>query len=1129
MSQAYTVRLVVPRAIPDDHTPVVKQGSEFTMQYDPSNLAQFKADVAERIESLPQLIFVVKVDPERNQVDVLDIKTYAKEYAESGAQGEMAEIAAMKMLSELKVDGGKTIPGPIAGGVAGLSYSMLKEMPIEPDMPNLGNFLMGDINSLTMEQKREFGLDSWVGNLPSGLLSAIGGSIAEKVVVERKEMETGEEVEKGEEREGRIDFSEFGAAATEGQMREEELGGFERTQARSDFNVRTERLNIIPFMKTDIVKWFSLAVAVESQYLEKKYDITHALGDSHFSDQLVGLLEGEHIKYRNPMGVALGYLLFVCKFSDVCYDEVKCITETDPEVRLSIEDCVRYAYFLKRAWGAKPVPAAPRIPGVCQKSRPTTKKKTVKKVQQAKAGQARPRETSTKYGYIYPGLKENNFMRNSDLFPRIPCCYKTAEKKEEKDKTESKGGALLRSHQLARNSVAIVPNDVSALLSYCRGSQDGDSFYRVGTGQAYLSASTFLAAVLFATNQTDAIASIEKTRDALLSESHRDALCVARQNNPDITVAEMVSIIRDPSRYLDPRRFAPMLEVIYKVNIVVLKAVDKTGADFVVPHFHHAYLRSEMVYDRTVVIFETRGKSKDQADTFKNPACEVVCWLHDPQGAASRGKGIVKKIALSTTFDGKLFAERILGRLRDAVAIRKGQTPVVPTYAPDYILKAGEVTQAVDFSGHARILSILGGKILFHIAPSAPLALPCAMHQFERTKFADLHEFMDLNDEMMYTKVYVHSHEDRKVLGVRVATQDRRFEADVFLKQAPAFDDTAVLPADLPRETGMSPFAASKSVGQATYNSRRRAALVVQALFLRDLANLLDQDKPDMDALQYLATSKCAISEYKDEDFDRLSPYLDLNEHLYDGIVTRGNLRLDSYRTRRSLVYAGRLLLLTRRDQVLRYKNMTVVPDFYLDRTDYALDPGAALFIGLGQMRNYYQTVLPTVLPLERVVRPVVPNVGGFTFRRSMYVQHPGIANGALIHLRIEPNPPTVLSSCYLYKSDSDVKVEGDQARANLLLVKTDGFDLRRLTQMVDGTFERETILAANEVDSSSVRNQVKDAVRHGRWRAQIFNGDVTYSDELIAKARKLGAISPEFAHFGEQTYFYRITVLRPY
>jgi hypothetical protein len=267
--------------------------------------------------------------------------------------------------------------------------------------------------------------------------------------------------------------------------------------------------------------------------------------------------------------------------------------------------------------------------------------------------------------YIYPGLRKNVNLSNSEQFPFLPCCYvnnqqdkpnsnytkyySNTEKTPKLNVKEAKQQTVfLTSRTATSTGFGTLPENLQKLVNLVDipQTQNGPSgnggsltgnFYRKGMSR---NTGSFIECVLEALFEETRFLTIKKGQvfnDILRTDktnilreklSKWEYLAVGKQEMYDLSIQEISSVLTNFDQYIDPKKFARIIEEYFNCNILLfsggesLDSESGTIGEMVLPRFSQAYLRYPWKKDRPfILVYENWG---NYTEKLKYPQVELI-------------------------------------------------------------------------------------------------------------------------------------------------------------------------------------------------------------------------------------------------------------------------------------------------------------------------------------------------------------------------------------------------------------------------------------------------------------------------------------------------------------------------
>lgn len=359
--------------------------------------------------------------------------------------------------------------------------------------------------------------------------------------------------------------------------------------------------------------------------------------------------------------------------------------------------------------------------------------------------------------YIYPGLRKNVNLSNSEQFPFLPCCYvnnqqdkpnsnytkyySNTEKTPKLNVKEVKQQTVFLTNRTATSTgFGTLPENLQKLMNLVnvQNSSNNDTFsgniYRKGMSR---NTGSFIECILEALFEETRFLTIKKGRvfnDALRTEKTNNIrkklakwefLPVGKQEMYDSTMQEISRGLVDLDTYIDPRRFIRILEEYFNCNILVFSAGLSGGlssedsgssleggetAQMILPNYSQAYLRYPWKRDRPfILVYENWG---NYTEKLKYPQVELIMKTIGDESRYTfffSDQVITALIDIYSSLNTTFNLDRKIGNI--ILSIPSDFTPV---------------SQYIDLYGKTRVINCkIGGRIIsIETEPIPPLKLP---------------------------------------------------------------------------------------------------------------------------------------------------------------------------------------------------------------------------------------------------------------------------------------------------------------------------------------------------------------------------------------------------------------------
>lgn len=224
----------------------------------------------------------------------------------------------------------------------------------------------------------------------------------------------------------------------------------------------------------------------------------------------------------------------------------------------------------------------------------------------------------------YPniGLFENE-LENMDTYEYLPCCFKSQRNFNNfldvyyGNKIKISGGQQtiittfdrlllpeIKKENVLAKHIGTLPNNLNTFLIslYGRFTTNEIVFYRQGIS-----------------SEKHSFFDCIKAATGIKTDINLRDLTISSQENPDLTLEEMIQLFEDKTKYLDPKRWIRFMEYIFQCNIYVFSNYGKSKeASLSMPYHSGPYLQYKPSYKKTVFILENQNKKT------KEFRCELI-------------------------------------------------------------------------------------------------------------------------------------------------------------------------------------------------------------------------------------------------------------------------------------------------------------------------------------------------------------------------------------------------------------------------------------------------------------------------------------------------------------------------
>lgn len=524
----------------------------------------------------------------------------------------------------------------------------------------------------------------------------------------------------------------------------------------------------------------------------------------------------------------------------------------------------------------------------------------------------------------YVGLKENT-LKNSDIFPYIPCCYINDQKNKPGYKyyfegiepvSDEKQTDIIKTNKiLDNNQLGHLPSNISNLFILI----NPDPKYIYLRKGVFKNENSFLKVVMEAlsdetnineiTNQMEAESVLNDTRK-LLATKELASLC--KQEMYDSTIDEIINSINNLDVYLDPKLYIHLLEEYFNVNIFLFSQRIMDG-EMILPRHLQAYYKT-VKKSKCIYVYEHGGS---ETDIMKYPQCELIVKFN------SKGETKEDRIPQeSFSYEESVHLRSVYEIIRKSYCMDKRieQTVGLPWKANIKIL-----SQGIDSYGKTRKLNIKyeDRKISILTSPIQPIK---AINDSENKiyKAHNIKTVLKLSQELGIT-----------ILSQTI-TNDLVKEINGILGNiniSIPVEDSPINQNITEKYSGVD-FSDIKFSALNVYNNNKKLAryfteytywMYSKYLFNRNINQITDEN------IAKFAKKSFIIDE--NHTYGNVSNTLTTSSTFF---VKNGNkLVVTSEETLKRLIYVLRLASIRNKDGILAYHTRTTIQNYYIDISDF--------------------------------------------------------------------------------------------------------------------------------------------------------------------------------------------------
>ena len=529
--------------------------------------------------------------------------------------------------------------------------------------------------------------------------------------------------------------------------------------------------------------------------------------------------------------------------------------------------------------------------------------------------------------YPYPGLQLNN-NKNSDMYPYVPCCFERDqtnkpkylhyyEGKERIQENKDKGETLLITNKFLTNKQkgALPPNLESLFII----TNPSDKFQQVRKGVLQTDGKykkrnehSFLACVMEALDDETGITKITDPdeREAALIDvrtklATKELAPLCKQEMYDYTIDQIISMIKDPTLYLDPKLFIHLLESYFECNIFLFTKKFLNG-EMILPRHTQAYYKN-VNKNRCIYIYEHMGSESDSSK-FPYPQCELII----------RHNKIKNEDFYSFSYEESKNIIKVFNKLRESYALSK----IIRESVFPIPKKLKIISQWIDSYGKTRILNVeFAGKIISMIV--SPIQ-PINTKQEKSSKI----NYIDIDTALEFTTYLTMNIEYQNVLNDKIK-QLRGLIGNVSVS-IPINDsnpldniETEEVELEYPIETVSELDTYNRNKKFARYIVEYMIWIYSYYLKNKNITKITDE----------------SIAKFSNKYFDIKPNYnykvIPKTFSKSSTVMNRNKIVIQSEEMKKRLVYVLRLLCIRNSDSVFEYHKRKVIQNYYEDISDF--------------------------------------------------------------------------------------------------------------------------------------------------------------------------------------------------
>jgi hypothetical protein len=504
----------------------------------------------------------------------------------------------------------------------------------------------------------------------------------------------------------------------------------------------------------------------------------------------------------------------------------------------------------------------------------------------------------------YPCLKRNR-MENSKKYPIVPCCcvkdptlkqdsywkqyYESDIKLQDFTFKEKKGV-----HQYTTNKILSVDRygelfGVMRSIFVLANIENKESFSRVGSIK---SPNSFIECVLKSSkpiNEEEILEEREKIIDYIKEYSH----------------FYNASIYDDENKYIDPKMFIPILEIMFKVNIFVFSFQKNGEGTLISPFFEKDNIQYEKnnLKRKNIFILEHFGSDFDK---LEYPQCELIMRNEKEKTFQfSQEEEIVKKI------------REIFNKMY----------PYTVIIDPRKIFVSKIKQQGIDFFEKTRFILFDGGMNIF-INPVPPLVGLSTGQFYKEMKKEEIKKFMK-DENILKSKNVVSS---GFIVGIEGEKQNLKF----FIPMVP---EKTIKPST---QNVISPTNIYDNSQIQLYSHYQRITRYIVEYMFYLFSIKYKTSKKSIDKNFIIDFSEEYMEIDKDFVYEKIGRVFSLDSPL----LRNGKLIVTSEEIKKRLIYSLIIQLQNSKDDLINYSDHRYMQKYYSNIDDFKHDENHIIIIG---------------------------------------------------------------------------------------------------------------------------------------------------------------------------------------
>ena len=522
---------------------------------------------------------------------------------------------------------------------------------------------------------------------------------------------------------------------------------------------------------------------------------------------------------------------------------------------------------------------------------------------------------------IYPGLQKNK-LSNKDKFPYVPCCYVKDQSitkgsnfrkyffNEEKVKKKIIQQDLLVTNKFAPlNGFAKLPENTFKLFNILDYNKEYE-YIRLGV---YKNPNSLINCILNVFGDDD-IKNLNNDKDALFAYIYtlREKMATDEYSNLckqelfDYSIEEIKSEIKNNDVYFDPKKFIRILEYMFNCNIYIFSRLDNEDK-LVIPRHIQTYYNSYN-NDKCIFIYEHMGSESDKA-TY--PQCEIICkWDKN------------SKDGIKYSFENKeeisIGIKDIFNKLNESYSLKS------KNIISKFSFKSEIVGQTLDSYGKCRSITMLFNNNYISIVTNKPIQ-PLYVKQnniINKTPIENCLKFCAYNNITVLSQTI----ENNK--SVQINGKIGNIYISIYI------NDSDILKS-VPINTNINKYNnfQVKSKLQKFIRNRKLSIYILEYIFWFFSKYISENNIEDINKSVFDFYKKYILLDKNFEyNVDKVYKKFDINDN---GIIKNNKVVFNSEELIKRVIYVLKLEFLHNKENILNYKNLIYMKNYYSEPTDF--------------------------------------------------------------------------------------------------------------------------------------------------------------------------------------------------